>query len=102
MYATDCADTRQNRAALTEFAQDARIFFCEAAFAREHSVQALRTGHLTTEACAAIAAAAEVGLLVPFHFSRRYEQEPERIYEEVLARWPRTLVPGPRGRSGYR
>jgi hypothetical protein len=40
-----------------------------------------------------IAAAAHVERLIPFHFSRRYEEEPDRVYAEVRARCARTVIP---------
>jgi ribonuclease BN (tRNA processing enzyme) len=38
---------------------------------------------LTTRACGEIAAAADVARLVPFHFSRRYQHDPQQIYQEI-------------------
>jgi ribonuclease Z len=92
VYATDLADTPENRARLTAFAQRADVFFCEAAFCEDDAPQARRTGHLTARACGEIAAAAEVYRLVPFHFSRRYEAEPGRVYAQVRSAFPGELV----------
>ncbi len=83
VYATDFADTDSNRRRLIELAQQAHILFCESTFAEADVEQARRTGHLTTRACAEIATAAGVARLVPFHFSRRYEHEPARLYDEI-------------------
>jgi ribonuclease BN (tRNA processing enzyme) len=93
VYATDLADTAGNRTRLTALARGAHTLFCEAAFLEADAAQAARTGHLTTRACAEIAAAAGVGRLVPFHFSRRYETEPGRPYAEVRAVFPRVAIP---------
>ncbi len=93
--ATDLADTRENRARLVGLARGAHTLFCEAGFLTEDAAQAARTGHLTARACGEIAEAAEVGQLVPFHFSRRYEREPQRIYAEVRAACSRVPMPGP-------
>jgi ribonuclease BN (tRNA processing enzyme) len=41
----------------------------------------------------AIAAAAGVARLVPFHFSRRYERDPAPLYEEIAAACPQVAVP---------
>jgi ribonuclease BN (tRNA processing enzyme) len=92
-YATDLGDTPENRTRLTALARGAHTLFCEAAFLEADAAQAARTGHLTTRACAGIAAAAAVGRLVPFHFSRRYEAEPVRPYAEIRAVFPRVAVP---------
>ena len=91
VYATDLADTAANRARLMALAQDANVLFCEAAFVAADAEQALRTGHLTARAGGEIAMAANVAALVPFHFSRRYQREPERVYAEIRAVCPRLI-----------
>ncbi|MGH7946104.1 MAG: hypothetical protein ACRD1R_09475 [Acidobacteriota bacterium] len=68
-------------------------FFCEASFIEADRAQAERTGHLTARACGEIATAMAVVHLIPFHFSRRYDGEPERVYEEVRAACPRLVAP---------
>jgi ribonuclease Z len=90
-YATDFGDTPANRSRLAALAEGAYTFFCEASFMQADAAQAERTGHLTTRACAEIAAAAKVQRLVPFHYSRRYEEDPERAYAEVKAVFPRAV-----------
>ncbi|HKJ07477.1 MAG TPA: MBL fold metallo-hydrolase, partial [Gammaproteobacteria bacterium] len=95
IYATDLADTAANRRRLAALAAGAHTLFCEASFRIEDADQARRTGHLTTRACAEIAGEAGVGRLVPFHFSRRYLDDPTAPYEEIVDRFPRTAVPGP-------
>jgi ribonuclease BN (tRNA processing enzyme) len=92
-YATDLADTVQNRARLQALAAGAHTFFCEAHFCETDTAQSVRTGHLTTNACGEIAAAAHVERLIPFHFSRRYEDDPSRIYAEVTTRCAQTVIP---------
>lgn len=93
VYATDLADTADNRERLTRLAKGAHTFFCEATFVEADADKAAGTGHLTARACGEIATAAGVEHLVPFHFSRRYEDEPERVYEEVRAVCSRVVVP---------
>ncbi len=83
VYATDFANSPSNRKRLIRFAQNAHTFFCEAAFTRAHKARATASGHLTASACGEIAKAANVGQLVPFHFSKRYDADPGLIYEEV-------------------
>jgi ribonuclease Z len=61
----------------------AHIFFCEAAFLAADTHYAELSGHLIAHACGEIAHIAKVERLVPFHFSRRYEEKPQRIYDEV-------------------
>jgi ribonuclease Z len=98
-YAADVADTEENRRRLVEFARDAHTFFCEAAFAESDADRAAATGHLSTRACGEIATAAAVQRLVPFHFSRRYHREAQRIYAEVRAACRRTCIPKNYGSS---
>jgi len=96
VYATDLADTTENRRRLTALARHAHTLICEATFLPEHAAQARNTGHLTARACGEIATAADVSQLIPFHFSPRYQDMPERVFAEV-ARWcSRTVMP--RGR----
>lgn len=83
VYATDLADTAANRQALTALARNADLFFCEASFLLAEADKADRTGHLTSRACLEIAAAANVRQLIPFHFSRRYEQRLDEVYAEL-------------------
>jgi ribonuclease BN (tRNA processing enzyme) len=93
VYATDFADTPENRRRLKTLAAGAQAFFCEASFLAQDRAQAERTGHLTARACGEIAVAAGVRYLIPFHFSRRYEEAAWRVYEEVAAACPQTVVP---------
>ena len=73
-------------------ARDANVLFCEAAFITADAEPALRTGHLTTRAGGEIAMAANVAALIPFHFSRRYQREPERVYAEIWVVCPRLMA----------
>lgn len=95
VYATDLADTADNRQRLTALARGAHTLFCEAPFCIADAERALRTGHLTTHACGEIAAAAGVGRLVPFHFSRRYADDIRAVYEEIKSVCNRVQAPGP-------
>lgn len=93
VYATDLADTPDNRARLVRLAQDAHTLFCEAPFVRADAAQAKRTGHLTTRACGEIATAADVVQLIPFHFSRRYSDDIEPLYREIATVCSRLVTP---------
>lgn len=83
VYATDLADSAENRATLIPLAQSADVLFCEAPFRAADQVLAQCNGHLTTVACGEIASEAKVKTLVPFHFSKRYEKEPNAVYDEI-------------------
>jgi ribonuclease Z len=85
VYATDFADSPENRTRLRALAHGAHTLFCEAGFVEADAAQAARTAHLTTRACAEIAIDAGVARLVPIHFSRRYEQDPAVVYAEIAA-----------------
>lgn len=93
VYATDFSDSEDNRRRLVALARGAHTLFCESTFLEQDAAQARRTAHLTTRACGEIAEAAHVARLVPFHFSRRYEDDPERIYEEISAICSTVVVP---------
>jgi ribonuclease BN (tRNA processing enzyme) len=83
VYAADMADTPANRDALTALATGAHTLFCETAFTAADGEKAAATQHLTTTATVEIARAAGVDRLVPFHFSKRYEKDPARLYREL-------------------
>ncbi|WP_430229082.1 AAA family ATPase [Nitrosomonas communis] len=85
VYATDFADTADNRLRLQTLARYAHTLFCEACFMESDTSQATQTGHLTTRACGEIATAAEVARLVPFHFSQRYADQLQQVYDEIHA-----------------
>lgn len=93
VYATDLADTEENRECLVAFARNAHTFFCESSFIEADVEHARRNGHLTTRACGEIAAAAGVSRLVAFHISRRYMHCPEQVYDELRMACHRTAVP---------
>ena len=85
VYATDFADTPANRQKAIAHARGAELLFLESSFVEADRGQAARTQHLTARACGEIAAAAKVARLVPFHFSKRYQQSPEMVYAEIRA-----------------
>lgn len=85
VYAADMADTPQNLEKLTDLALGAHTLFCEAAFTAADRSRAEASQHLTTTAPSAIARKAGVEQLVPFHFSKRYEHDPDAVYREIRA-----------------
>lgn len=93
VYATDFARSAENLDQVVELAQGANILICEAGFVMADEERAVNTGHMTSQACAEIAARAEVDVLVPFHHSMRYDEAPEHLYAEVLAGFERTYIP---------
>jgi ribonuclease BN (tRNA processing enzyme) len=93
VYATDLADSAENRARVRGLARNAHTLFCEAVFCEVDAAQAARTGHLTARACGEIAKSAGVEHLIPLHFSRRYQDDPGRVYTEVRSACSATVVP---------
>jgi len=93
VYATDLADTADNRKRLIDLAQRAHTLLCEAPFVEAQAEHALRNGHLTTVSCGEIAMQAGVARLVPFHFSRRYSTDPRQLYDELKTACSRFVIP---------
>jgi ribonuclease Z len=93
VYATDFADSAENRVRVIALARGAHTLFCESTFIEADADHATRTAHLTTRACAEIAEAAGVTRLVPFHFSRRYENDPAAVYGEIAAACKAVMMP---------
>jgi ribonuclease BN (tRNA processing enzyme) len=97
VYATDLADTPDNRARLIELARNAHTLFLEATFAEADKARAIAHAHLTGRACGEIAEAAGVSRLVPFHLSRRYAHDPADLFDEIRAACGRALLPDGHG-----
>ena len=93
VYATDLADTLDNRDKLVTLARHAHTFFCESSYTEADAEYATMNGHLTTRACGEIAAEAAVSRLVPFHFSRRYQHQVEQLYDELNRYFSRVCLP---------
>ncbi|TNF91846.1 MAG: hypothetical protein EP297_14895 [Gammaproteobacteria bacterium] len=93
VYATDLDDTPDNRERLQTLARNAHTFFCESVFSEIDRENAQRTGHLTARATGEIATAARVARLVPFHFSRRYSDNPQQLYDELKAACAQVVLP---------
>lgn len=94
VYATDFGDTEANRQRLAALTAQAHTLFCEAYYLEKDRQLAMRHGHLTAHACGEIATQAGVARLVPFHFSPRYEKDPQALYDELNAACLRTVLPG--------
>lgn len=84
-YVTDIADTAANRAAAAGLARDADMLFIESPFVAADAALATARSHLTTAAAGAIARAAKVRRVEPFHFSPRYAGQETRLLNEVNA-----------------
>jgi ribonuclease BN (tRNA processing enzyme) len=93
VYATDFAATVDNYTRLVEFAYRADLMVCERSYTSQDVEHALRTGHNTAQHCAKLALDAQIGHLVPFHFSNRYVENPEVIYREISDIFPSVEIP---------
>ena len=82
-YVTDTALTPKSVEAVCRLARNAEVLYCEATYPDEDLEKATAVGHLTGGQCGALARAASVKELVPFHFSRRYAQDPSQILSDI-------------------
>jgi ribonuclease Z len=93
-YVTDTRYLEGNVDTLAELLDGCDTLFIEAVFLEEHADHAARKNHLTARQAGAIARRIGARVVVPFHFSPRYEDRPEAIAAEVEAGrqglWPAT------------
>jgi ribonuclease Z len=92
-YLTDFADTAANRAAAVALAHRADTLFIEAPFLAEDAAHAAARQHLTTSAAGAIARAAGVRRVIPFHLSARHLGQEARWQAEIEAAFGGPLSP---------
>ncbi len=83
VYVADCSGNRNNINKIIEFAAQADILFCEAAFLDKDRDKASKRGHLTAKQAGTIARECRASKLKVFHFSPRYEGRAEMLYEEA-------------------
>lgn len=84
-YATDLRFGEPNARRVLDLARNADLFFCEAVFLHEHADTADVAHHLTARQAGSLAARAGARRFVPFHFSRRYQDDYGRIAAEAEA-----------------
>jgi ribonuclease Z len=84
-YVTDVADTPTNRDLIIDLVRYADLLFIEAPFASVDKQLAGARAHLTTSAAGEIARKAGVRRIEPFHFSPRYQEQDDKLIEEVTA-----------------
>ncbi len=83
-YVVDTAFTDQTREKIAELAHGADLFICEASFSQQLDLdQAKRKSHLTAHQAGILAREAAVKRLHIFHFSRRYQINPEILIREA-------------------
>ena len=84
-YVTDAAHHAGNVRRIVELAAGADLLFIECTFLDADAADATRKSHLTAHQAGAIAAAAGVSVLVPFHFSPRYAGREAELRAEAQA-----------------
>jgi len=82
-YVTDCRFTKENIEKIISLARGADLFFCEAAFLEKDRERAEERAHLTARQAGELGRLANVGKLQIFHFSPKYEKEPEALFREA-------------------
>jgi ribonuclease Z len=83
VYISDCRGTEENFRKIIPFAMNADIMFCEGTFLEKDRLKAEERGHLTAKQAGFIARQAGVKTLQIYHFSPRYENCPDALYQEA-------------------
>ncbi|MDP2761285.1 MAG: MBL fold metallo-hydrolase [Sideroxyarcus sp.] len=85
-YVTDVAWHQDNTARIIDLARNADLLYIEAAFMERDAEHGRRKFHLTARQAGEIARAANVGCVIPLHFSPRYVgEEKAQLRAEVAA-----------------
>ena len=84
VYVVDNQYNPTNVGRVLALARNADLFYCEACFSRAEESIAKERFHLTATQAGILARRAQVTRLIPFHFSLRYQSEPDRLKEEAL------------------
>lgn len=89
VYVVDTIFNKATAKLLKNFVKQADYFFCECAYITPEKDLARQNYHMTAKQAATIALEGEASVLIPFHFSRRYEGKYHLIYEEAGGVFPR-------------
>ena len=84
VYVVDNQYNPTNAGRILSLGQNADLFYCEAFFSQAEEAIAKERFHLTATQAGLMARRAQVTRLIPFHFSLRYQSEPNRLKEEAL------------------
>jgi len=84
-YVTDAAFHAANARRIADLADGADLLFIECTFLDADAADAARKFHLTARQAGALATAAGVAVLVPFHFSPRYAAREAELRAEAQA-----------------
>jgi ribonuclease Z len=84
VYVVDNQYNENNAGRIVSLARNADLFYCEACFSHAEESIAKERFHLTATQAGLLARSAKASRLIPFHFSLRYNAEPDRLAEEAL------------------
>jgi ribonuclease Z len=84
VYVVDNQYNATNAERILSLAQNADVFYCEASFSQAEEAVAKERFHLTATQAGILARRARVTRLILFHFSPRYQSEPDRLKDEAL------------------
>lgn len=82
-YVTDTIINEESFERIVQFASYADKFYCEATFLEKDRNKAKATYHMTAREAGILAREAQVKELIIFHFSRRYEDNYQRLIDEA-------------------
>ena len=91
-YIVDTIFNKATAKPLKKFVKDVDYFFCECAYLTEERDLARQNYHLTAKQAATIALEGGAGNLIPFHFSRRYESNPQSLYDEAKSVFDNVVI----------
>lgn len=82
-FVTDTIYNELTKSLIVNLVKNSDIFYCESNFINADIIKAKETYHLTTSQTGTLAREAGVKELVPFHFSRKYNGNYDKIFEEL-------------------
>ena len=83
-YIVDAVYNRENEEKIVELSRDSDILYCEAAYLEKDINIASERFHLTARQAGDMAQKAGAKELVIFHFSPRYKDNPDELYNEAM------------------
>ncbi len=83
-YVTDAVYHEGNAARIVELAHNADVLFIEAPFLQEDAESADKKYHLTAHQAGILARRARAKVVVPFHFSPKYQDGGKELGEELM------------------
>ncbi len=92
-YVVDTVFTAPNMQRICDLVRDADVFFCESLFLDSERDEASKRHHLTARQAGTLARAAGVQRLENFHFSSRYERDPNPFRREAQAAFRGEIEP---------